>query len=58
MAVKLYKPTTPARRGMTSVDTSMVTKKRPEKSLIVAKKAGSGRATTRVRSRSVTAVVV
>lgn len=43
MPVKLYKPTTPARRGMTSADTSAITKKRPEKSLIVAKKAGSGR---------------
>lgn len=43
MAVKLYKPTTPARRGMTSSDTSMITKKRPEKSLLVAMKAGSGR---------------
>jgi len=43
MAVKLYKPTTPARRGMTTADTSAITKKRPEKSLLVAKKAGSGR---------------
>jgi large subunit ribosomal protein L2 len=43
MAVKLYKPTTPARRNMTSADTSAITKKKPEKSLIVAKKVGSGR---------------
>ncbi len=44
MAIKLYKPTTPARRGMTTQDTSTLTKgKRPEKSLLVAKKAGSGR---------------
>src|SRR5476649_192185 len=43
MAVKLYKPTTPGRRGMTSRDTSAITKQTPEKSLIVAKKAGSGR---------------
>ncbi|MBW3538402.1 50S ribosomal protein L2 [Candidatus Parcubacteria bacterium] len=43
MAIKLYKPTTPARRGMTSADTAAVTKKRPHKSLLVAKKAGSGR---------------
>ncbi len=43
MAVKLYKPTTPGRRGMTSADTSAITKKRPERSLIVIKKAGSGR---------------
>lgn len=43
MAVKLYKPTTPGRRGMTTQDTSAVTKKRPERSLLVIKKAGSGR---------------
>jgi large subunit ribosomal protein L2 len=43
MAIKLYKPTTPARRGMTTADSSAITKKRPEKSLLVAKKAGSGR---------------
>ncbi len=43
MAVKLYKPTTPARRGMTSADTAVLTKKKPEKSLLVAKKTGSGR---------------
>jgi large subunit ribosomal protein L2 len=43
MAIKLYKPTTPARRGMTTADTSAITKKKPEKSLLVAKKVGSGR---------------
>lgn len=43
MAIKLYKPTTPARRGMTTADTGMITKKRPTKSLLVAKIAGSGR---------------
>jgi large subunit ribosomal protein L2 len=43
MALKLYKPTTPARRGMTSADTSAITKKKPTRSLIVAKKTGSGR---------------
>jgi large subunit ribosomal protein L2 len=43
MAVRLYKPTTPARRGMTSADTAILTRKKPEKSLLVAKKAGSGR---------------
>ncbi len=43
MAVRLYKPTTPARRGMTTADTSAITKKKPEKSLLVAKKVGSGR---------------
>ncbi|HVE80624.1 MAG TPA: 50S ribosomal protein L2 [Candidatus Dormibacteraeota bacterium] len=43
MALKLYKPTTPARRGMVAADTSTITKKKPEKSLLVAKKTGSGR---------------
>ncbi len=43
MAIRLYKPTTPARRGMTTADTAMLTRKKPEKSLLVAKKAGSGR---------------
>ena len=43
MAIKLYKPTTPARRGMTTADTSAITKKKPERSLLAHKKAGSGR---------------
>ncbi len=43
MALKLYKPTTPARRGMTTQDTSMITKKKPTKALLVASKVGSGR---------------
>lgn len=43
MALKLYKPTTPGRRGMTTADTAGLAKKRPAKSLIVAKKVGSGR---------------
>jgi len=32
--MKTYKPTTPARRGMTGIDFSQLTKKRPEKSLL------------------------
>ena len=43
MAIRAYKPTTPGRRNMTSGDTATITKKKPEKSLLVAKKAGSGR---------------
>lgn len=43
MAIRLYKPTTPARRGMTTQDTEAITKKKPERSLLVAKKRGSGR---------------
>lgn len=43
MAVKIYKPTTPARRGMTSSTFSEVTKKKPEKSLVKALKKKAGR---------------
>lgn len=43
MAITTYKPTTPGRRGMTTRDFSAVTTKRPVKSLLVAKKTGSGR---------------
>lgn len=45
MAVKQYKPTTPARRGMTSRDTSKVTKKKPAKALLAPKQRTSGRNT-------------
>lgn len=43
MAVKPYKPTTPARRGMTNQDFSEVTAKRPLKSLTRVKKTTNGR---------------
>lgn len=43
MAVKSYNPTTPGRRGMTTQDTSTITTKKPLRSLLVAKKRGSGR---------------
>ena len=43
MAVKQYKPTTPARRNMTSPSFDEVTKFSPEKSLIVKKKKHAGR---------------
>ncbi|MFH1451364.1 MAG: 50S ribosomal protein L2 [bacterium] len=50
--MKYYKPTTPGRRGMTSVDFSALTKKEPERKLVkkLAKTAGRGyrgRITTR-----------
>jgi len=50
--VKVYKPTTPSRRGMTGIDYSVLTKKEPEKTLLkpFKKKAGralSGRITVR-----------
>jgi large subunit ribosomal protein L2 len=54
MAIKLYKPTTPGRRGMTSQDFSGITTKKPLKSLLSSmnKKSGrnnQGRITTRHR---------
>jgi large subunit ribosomal protein L2 len=51
---KIYKPTTPGRRGMTSADRSQLSRERPEKSLLVPlpKRAGrdsAGRITSRFR---------
>ncbi|MCL2694549.1 MAG: 50S ribosomal protein L2 [Oscillospiraceae bacterium] len=43
MAIKVYKPTTPGRRGMTVVDYSGLSKVEPEKSLLQTKKKHSGR---------------
>lgn len=43
MPVREYKPTTPARRGMSSQDFETITAKKPLKSLTVIKKQGSGR---------------
>lgn len=43
MAIKTYKPTTPARRGMTSQDFDGITTKSPLKSLTVIKRRGNGR---------------
>ena len=43
MAISTYKPTTPGRRGMSSQDLSDVTTKKPLRSLLVAKRRGSGR---------------
>lgn len=43
MAVTYYKPTTPARRGMSSQDFDTITTKKPVKSLLVVKNRGSGR---------------
>jgi len=43
MAIQTYKPTTPGRRNMTMADTATITKKKPEKALLVAHKAGAGR---------------
>src|SRR3984885_3785487 len=43
MAIKQYNPTTPGRRGMSSQDFDAITTKKPLRSLLVAKKRGSGR---------------
>lgn len=43
MAIKAYKPTTPARRGMTSQDFDEITTKKPVRSLIVQKRRTNGR---------------
>ena len=43
MAVKIYKPVTPGRRGMTGYSFEEITKDKPEKSLTVIKKERSGR---------------
>jgi len=45
MTIKTYKPTTPSRRFMTTVETKKIlTKKEPEKVLVVGKKEKAGRA--------------
>ncbi len=43
MGIKTYKPYTPSRRHMTGSDFSEITKKKPEKSLVVSLKKHSGR---------------
>ncbi|MDI9497559.1 MAG: 50S ribosomal protein L2 [Bacillota bacterium] len=43
MPVKIYKPTSPARRGMSVVDYTQLTKKKPEKSLVQTRKRTGGR---------------
>ena len=53
MAIKTYKPTTPSRRYMKTVDYSVLTKKKPEKSLVqkARKKTGRSKTTGRITSR-------
>src|SRR5665213_1252886 len=43
MAVKLYKPTTPGQRGMSTQDFDSITTKSPLKSLLIPKRRGNGR---------------
>lgn len=51
--MKTYKPTTPSRRGMSGIDFSQLTKKRPEKSLLKYVKRNNGRSasTGRITTR-------
>ena len=54
MAIKAYKPTTPGRRGMTTLTFEEITKSTPEKSLIASKKRTGGRGNTgRITSRHI-----
>lgn len=46
MAIKTYKPSTPARRGMTSQDFDQITTRKPLKSLVKSKKQQAGRNNT------------
>ena len=43
MAIKIFKPTTPSRRGMTGYTFDEITKDTPERSLIILRKAHAGR---------------
>lgn len=43
MAIKKYKPTTPGRRGMTGLDFTEITKRKPEKSLTISFSKTGGR---------------
>ena len=43
MSVKAYRPTTPARRGMTTKDFDQITTKKPMKALLAAKKQQAGK---------------
>jgi len=50
--IKIYKPTTPSRRFMTAVDVGqIISKKEPEKSLVLGKKKSGGRSKGRVSVR-------
>ncbi len=46
MAVKIYKPTSPGRRGMTSPTFEEITKSKPERSLLAPRRRKGGRDTT------------
>lgn len=46
MAIKKYKPTTPGRRGMTTLDNAEITTSKPERSLLAPMKSNGGRGNT------------
>ena len=43
MAIKQFKPTSPGRRGMSGFTFDEITRKKPEKALLRAKKSSGGR---------------
>src|SRR3990167_10426945 len=51
--MKIYKPTTPSRRGMTGIDFSLLSKKKAEKSLLkyVRRSVGRSKASGRITVR-------
>lgn len=51
--MKIYRPTTPSRRGMTGIDFSLLAKKRPEKKLLkhIKRSAGRSKASGRITVR-------
>lgn len=49
--MKIYKPTTPSRRGMSGIDFSLLSRKRPEKSLVKNVKRNVGRSHGRITVR-------
>ena len=54
MAIKAYKPTTPGRRGMTTLTNDEITKSKPERSLTVSKNKSGGRNNTgRITTRHI-----
>ena len=51
MALKTYRPTSPGRRDMTGADFTEITRGKPERSLVVGIKRGSGRSRGRITVR-------
>lgn len=49
--MKIYKPTTPGRRGMSKAETKEITRRKPEKSLVKAKPKKAGRGHGKITTR-------